>query len=205
MGHGLGRHGARRDDRELDRGGIPAGGRLLPGAGHDQLARGPDGGLAGDRGLRVRRDRPGARAGRLVLAIGGLATVGVGLLPVDRAHTAHVAAAGVAFVALATWPAVARDAAGIGRLAPWSGPLAASGMSTMAAWYALEMQRATPGKGSLTGLAERTFAVAQALWPLVVVVAARTGPAPGAATAVAASAGVRARRWPWRLPRAATR
>ncbi|MCC2307478.1 DUF998 domain-containing protein [Cellulomonas chengniuliangii] len=149
--------------------------------------------------------RPVPRAGRLVLGIGGLATVGLGLLPVDDAHTAHVAAAGVAFVALATWPAVARDAAGIGRLAPWSGLVAASGMAAMAAWYALEMQRVTPGKGSLTGLAERTFAVTQALWPLVVVVAARTGPAPGAATAVAASAGVRARRWPWRLPRAATR
>lgn len=142
--------------------------------------------------------RPVPLAGRMVLGTGGLAMVGVALMPTDRAHVAHMGAAAVSFVAMATWPAAARDAAGIGRLAPWSGVAAASGMAAMLGWYMLELQKLMPSKGSKTGLAERAVAVAQALWPLAVVVAARSGPRSGAAVAVAASAGATTRRrWPW--------
>lgn len=154
--------------------------------------------------------RPVPRAGRLMLGLGGLATVGVALLPTDRTHTAHMGAAGVAFVAMATWPAVARDAAGLGRMAPWSGTAAASGMSVMLGWYMLELQALIPGQGARKGLAERIVAVAQSLWPLAVVLAVRAEPGSGtserAAAAVAASAAAATPRWaawaPWARARA---
>ncbi|MFS0703611.1 DUF998 domain-containing protein [Cellulomonas sp. 179-A 9B4 NHS] len=47
------------------------------------------------------------RAGRLLHALGGVATVAVAALPVDRAPQAHGVAAAVAFGALALWPAAA--------------------------------------------------------------------------------------------------
>ncbi len=47
------------------------------------------------------------RAGRLLHALGGVATVAVAALPVDRAPQAHGLAAAVAFGALALWPAAA--------------------------------------------------------------------------------------------------
>lgn len=115
--------------------------------------------------------------GRVVLGAGGLATVGIALAPVDRSPRAHWAAATVALVSLSTWPAAARGAGGVGTLAPRSGLLATTGLVGMLAWFTLELHHVTPDDGATTGLAERAVACAGALWPLVVVVAARVSAA----------------------------
>lgn len=53
--------------------------------------------------------RPAASPGRIVLAVGGLATVLVAAFPLPAAggSTAHGVAAGIAFAALGLWPALA--------------------------------------------------------------------------------------------------
>jgi hypothetical membrane protein len=114
--------------------------------------------------------RPARHAGRVVLAVGGTATVLVAAFP-QPAHgnsVAHTVAATVAFVSLASWPvfAVAGRAAG---------PLLARAPASAAtvillgavAWFALELH------GGHRGLAERAAAGTQALWPLAVVVTTR--------------------------------
>jgi len=55
----------------------------------------------------------------------------------------------------------------------------AAGVATssvgLLALFVVELQGLTPDSGAATGLAERALAGAQALWPLVVVVALRSG------------------------------
>ncbi len=129
--------------------------------------------------------RPAAPAGRLVLAAGGLATIAVALLPLpvavgdlpqagpaesDPASAAHAAAAGVAFVALAVWPALAwRRRAPAPVLTARAGAAAGAVLLGLVAWFAVELSQESPR----LGLAERVAAGAQALWPLAVVAGLR--------------------------------
>ncbi len=100
------------------------------------------------------------RAGRLVLAAGGIATVLVAVFP--QPSPGHVPAATAAFVALAAWPALT-SVPGRRRAVA-----AAVTLTGLLAWLALEVRG-----GDLLGLSERVVAGAQALWPLAAVAAAR--------------------------------
>jgi hypothetical membrane protein len=130
--------------------------------------------------------RPAATGGRLVLALGGLATIGVAALPLpqvvaavrqagsaaesDPASAVHAAVAGVAFVALAAWPALAwRRRAPAPVLTARAGAAAAAVLLCLVGWFAVELRHG----GTRVGLTERLAAGAQALWPLAVVVALR--------------------------------
>lgn len=107
--------------------------------------------------------------GRVLLAAGGLATIGVAVcpLPVSGESMGHVVAASAAFGALSLWPALAwRRGARPGPAAMLG---AAAGLLGMLAWFALELS----GDGPRIGLSERVLAGAQALWPLAVVLLAR--------------------------------
>lgn len=97
-----------------------------------------------------------APAGRLLLALGGAATVVVASSPQPAA--AHLPAAVVAFVALALWPAFSAlpDRRG--------GRAVTAVMLVLLAWLGLEL-----GGGDALGLSERVLAGLQSLWPLVVV------------------------------------
>jgi len=115
--------------------------------------------------------RPARLAGRIVLALGGLATLGVAAfpLPVHGTSAAHAAFAFVAFGCLSTWPAPAsaRDA----------GPALTARVSRLATviLLALLVLFGLTLDSSAAGLTERVLAGAQALWPAVVVLAARFG------------------------------
>ena len=109
------------------------------------------------------------RAGRLVLAGGGVATALVAAfpLPVSGASTAHTVVATAAFVALALWPLCVADRS---PSAPWvvrPAVTVPAGLVLLAlvGWFGLVL-----GAGSVTGLAERVAAAAESLWPLVVAV-----------------------------------
>ena len=117
-------------------------------------------------------------AGRLVLGLGGLATLLVAVFPLpagDRSSPAHIAAATAAFVSLAVWPAFAwKDPLTPGRtvpvlLRPQASAAAACMLLLFLAWFAVEQLVS----GQWVGLAERVAAGTQALWPLAVVVSAR--------------------------------
>ena len=118
--------------------------------------------------------RPAARAGRLTLAVGGVATVLVALLPLpwpSGSAAAHTATASTAFVALTVWPVLAarsrpdmpmalrRKAAGTATLV----------LVLLVAWLLVELRSGGPA----VGLSERVAAAAQALWPLAVVLSCR--------------------------------
>lgn len=120
--------------------------------------------------------RAAAPGGRVLLAVGGVATAAVAALPVDVAPGAHGAAAGVAFVALSVWPAAAGRPGARGVLRRRRGTAATTGLVALLVWFVLELQGAPPASGALTGLAERALAGAQSLWPLVVVAALRRSP-----------------------------
>jgi hypothetical protein len=102
-------------------------------------------------------------------AIGGAATLAVAVLPVDSAPRAHGIAAGIGFAALALWPAAAARRGGVGVLRPAVTVGASAVLTGLLGWFVVELQ----GGGDLTGLSERAVAGAQALWPLVVVIALR--------------------------------
>jgi hypothetical membrane protein len=109
--------------------------------------------------------RPAAVVGRLVLAVGGMATVMVAAFPLPDAGTsqAHRWAAGVGFVTLAAWPLFAwrrGDTVPLG-LRPGVSVLAAAVLFGLLAWFAAELY----GDGTRVGLAERIVAGAQSLWP----------------------------------------
>jgi hypothetical membrane protein len=122
---------------------------------------------------------PAARPGRFVLATGGVATalVAVFPLPVAGPAPAHAVAAGVAFGALAVWPALAwrrsspsMPEPGPFALRPFVSLAAAVVLLGLVAWFTV-----TLGSSGPTGLAERVAAGAQACWPLIVVLSSRTG------------------------------
>lgn len=117
--------------------------------------------------------RPAAAAGRIALAAGGLATIGVSALPLPATgpSTAHGVAAAIGFVTLAVWPALSGRRAGP---APWPAALrmpVATGASgvllVLIGWFAVALHA-----GVDAGLAERVAAGAESLWPLAVTVSA---------------------------------
>jgi hypothetical membrane protein len=116
---------------------------------------------------------PARPAGRLVLAAGGVATVLVAAFPLPLVGTsqAHRLVAGIAFVALALWPALAlRQGQSVPRsLRPYPSIIAAAALLGLLALFAAQLS----DDGLYIGLTERLVAGAQALWPLVVVLSAR--------------------------------
>ncbi|MET7866734.1 DUF998 domain-containing protein [Micromonospora taraxaci] len=127
-----------------------------------------------------------APAGRALLALGGLATLILVAFPQRPAggSTTHVVAAGVAFGALAVWPALAvprrarpsldgehcHAPASIRRMA-----LAASAVLLgLLGWFAVEFFT----DGAWIGLTERLVAAAEAGVPLAAVLLSRRRPGP---------------------------
>jgi hypothetical membrane protein len=118
-------------------------------------------------------------AGRLVLGVGGLATLLVAAFPLPaggRSSSAHTAAAAAAFVSLAVWPAFAWKSPRMPvpvpvpvLLRPQASAAAACTLLVFLAWFVVEQLVS----GQRIGLAERVAAGSQALWPLAVVVSAR--------------------------------
>lgn len=117
--------------------------------------------------------RPAGAAGRLILVAG----VGVGMLvavfpqPADGGGSLHAVWASAGLCALTVWPAAAwRPGPG----AAWAlrhavCAVAATMLVFLLAWFAGEV---VTGAGQ-AGLAERVLGVAQAVWPLVVVLSCR--------------------------------
>ncbi len=118
--------------------------------------------------LGLRPARPG---GRWLLAIGGVGTLTVAAAP-QPAHGSsqlHLTAAAVGFVTLSLWPLFAASAAGPIVARRRCGTVVTVLLVVLLVWLGLEI-----GGGALLGLSERMLAGAQALWPLVIVLALRT-------------------------------
>jgi hypothetical membrane protein len=97
---------------------------------------------------------------RPVLALGGLASGLLALAP-QPAHgssTLHLVLAGIGLTALAIWPI--QD----GR----RGRTAALVLTVLLIWFAITLQA-----GAVVGLVERLLTLAEALWPIAAVTAAR--------------------------------
>jgi hypothetical protein len=137
--------------------------------------------------------RPAAAAGRLILMTGGIAAImvaanpehagGVGTLP-------HTFWATLGFTALAVWP-IAGWKRGPGvpyGVRPAVAVAAAAVQLGLLAWFDTEVITAS---GQI-GLAERVLAVAQAIWPLAVVLTCRWSQRawPGLAVVAASPPGV---------------
>ncbi|MET8042299.1 DUF998 domain-containing protein [Micromonospora sp. NPDC005215] len=133
-----------------------------------------------------------APTGRGILALGGLATLVLAVFPQRPAggSTTHAVAAGVAFVALALWPALAvprravlsvppldRDQLRPRALSTSSGPAPGAALATAAfllglvGWFGVEFFT----EGAWVGLTERLAAAAEAVVPLAAVLAALAG------------------------------
>ena len=121
---------------------------------------------------------PAAVAGRLVLGLGGLTTLAVAAFPLPArggSSSAHTAAAAVAFISLAVWPAFAwmhkrrpeQIVAGV--LQPRVSAAATFALLLAVGWFFAELLAG----GEQVGLAERVAAGTQAMWPLVVVLSLR--------------------------------
>jgi hypothetical membrane protein len=118
-------------------------------------------------------------AGRLVHGLGGLATLLVAAFPLPAggsSSVAHTAAAAVAFVSLAVWPAFAwrrprvpKRRSAVALLGPRACAMATLTLLLALAWFFSEQI----SNGQRVGLAERVAAGTQAIWPLAVVLAAR--------------------------------
>lgn len=111
--------------------------------------------------------RPARRGGRWLLGVGGVATAVVAAAPQPEhgSSAVHLAAAGVGFATLSLWPVFARGD-GPAILRRRSGVAASAVLLALLGWLAVEI-----GHDDLVGLSERLLAGAQALWPLVVVLA----------------------------------
>ncbi len=112
--------------------------------------------------------RPAAPLGRVVLGIGGLGTFLVAAFPqpVVGNSVAHTAAATLALIAMAIWPAFGSTRRpGARLLSPGPSAIAVSIMLASVAWFALELH------GGQRGLAERVATGTESLWPFVVVAA----------------------------------
>ncbi|MFE9917469.1 DUF998 domain-containing protein [Micromonospora sp. NPDC005553] len=125
-----------------------------------------------------------APAGRALLALGGLATLVLVAFPQNArgSSTTHVVAAGVAFGALAVWPALAvpRRAAPSPDREHHHPPAPMRALALAAAvlllglvgWFAVEFIT----EGALIGLTERLAAAAEAGVPLAAVLVVRRRP-----------------------------
>ncbi len=126
-----------------------------------------------------------APAGRVLLAIGGIATVAVAAFPLPAvgSSAAHTTAAGIAFVALSAWPLAAWHRRRSGKSGPaalpWTlRPVASIGAATVL-FILLGGFGVALSRSEFVGGAERITAAAQALWPLVVVWSVRLTRPPG--------------------------
>ncbi len=112
--------------------------------------------------------RSGATPGRVVLGVGGVATVLVAAFPQPAgggSSAAHTVAAGVAFVSLGAWPLVAgRPGSAAWPLRPAASVAAGAVLLGLVGWFFTELV-ADDGR---VGLSERMAAGAQAMWPLLV-------------------------------------
>lgn len=100
---------------------------------------------------------PAGPAARMILALGGSATMAVAALP--QPNAGHVPAATVGFLALAAWPALLRGSA-----RPL-GVAISAGLVVPLIWLGIELR-----SGELLGLSERILAGAESLGPLAIVV-----------------------------------
>jgi hypothetical membrane protein len=131
--------------------------------------------------------RPAGVAGRLILVAGSAMGMLVALFPqhAGGGSPLHALWASIGFAALAAWPAGAwrRGPQVRWGLRPAVCAVAVVVLVLLVAWFVAEV---VTGAGQ-AGLAERAVALAQALWPLTVVlscrhpVRVRAGPAPHAA------------------------
>jgi hypothetical membrane protein len=121
---------------------------------------------------------PAAMAGRWLLAVGGLTTLGVAAFPLPArggSSSAHTAAAAAAFISLAVWPAFAwvrrrRPEQIVAAVLEHRVSAAATCALLLAVgWFFTELLAG----GDKVGLAERVAAGTQALWPLAVVLSLR--------------------------------
>lgn len=109
------------------------------------------------------------RAGRLLLAAAGLATLGVALLPLPsrtESSAAHTVVASLSFALLAVWPWFAAREDGPEVLRPRVARPAAAVLSLAVASLGLQLALG----GALFGLHERVVAALTVLWPLVTAV-----------------------------------
>jgi hypothetical membrane protein len=114
--------------------------------------------------------RPARRAGRLLLACGGVATLGIAAFrqPHDGYSLLHEFAVIAAALTCCTWPLFASQRLHPASLLTRAPSIAATGVLLgLVAWYALEAH------GALLGVAERCAAAAVPLWMLAVVVTSR--------------------------------
>jgi Protein of unknown function (DUF998) len=136
--------------------------------------------------------RPAARPGRLILIAGGIAGMLVAASPDHGGggSLAHALWAAVGIAALTAWPAGSWRR---GHWVPWGlrpglSAAVACVLLLLLGWFLVELIYG----GGQVGLAERILGVAQALWPLLVVLSCRQSHArAGALTAEAASAEIR--------------
>ncbi|WP_433614471.1 DUF998 domain-containing protein [Dactylosporangium sp. CA-139114] len=114
---------------------------------------------------------PIAVPARVMLAVGGVATVLVAAFPLPAGGTSgpHQAAATIAFACLALWPALWRNP-GAAAARPPAGVMvpAALALAALVLLFTVAL-----GTGVLVGLAERLAAGAQAVWPLATVLLLR--------------------------------
>ncbi|MFD5163558.1 DUF998 domain-containing protein [Streptomyces hawaiiensis] len=118
--------------------------------------------------------RPAGTAGRLALAAGGAAALGVAMFPVPSSggSLSHGSVAAVAFALLAAWPVLAARA---GIAVPWAlRPLpslaATTVMAAGAAWFLIELHLQ-----GVAGVAERAVTTLQSVWPFVAVLSCLRG------------------------------
>ncbi len=117
--------------------------------------------------------RPARPTGRIVLGVGGVATVLVAVFaqPAHGNSVAHTVVATVAFVALAGWPLGATASESKAPLLrPAVSWAAATVLLGAVVWFAAELH------GGHRGLAERAAAGLEALWPLAVVLTTERAP-----------------------------
>lgn len=117
---------------------------------------------------------PARTAGRLVLAAGGIAGIGVAVSPVragDGAPGSHILCSAVGLTALAVWAVAASRR---GPAVPWTlRPEVSAGVAVLLlillAWFGLELATSA----GQAGLAERVLGEAQSGWPFAVVMSCR--------------------------------
>jgi hypothetical membrane protein len=114
--------------------------------------------------------RPARTPGRILLAVGGAATIAVAAFPEPQHGSAlgHTLAAGAGFIALTCWPLAAHTSGGstlVLRL-----PTAAT--ATVVSAVLLIVFFVSLRGGNQVGLTERLLAGAQSLWPAIVTVRA---------------------------------
>lgn len=120
--------------------------------------------------------RAAAPLGRVVLFIGGVATIMVSALPLPSTGTsqAHGLTALIGFLAMAVWPLAAARRSATGAT-PWALRLPVGIAATVVllginGWFGLSLL-----PHELVGVSERVSAAAEALWPLAVVLSTRLG------------------------------